>query len=183
MLVRFVAERTNTILAKLRHQPMHTIYRKTPLGVAEIESRTLKIPQRLRSLLIMIDGKRSAASLAAMAQAEESIAALHAQGLIEPAIVTPAAATEAAQPAPAVSSPRPAKASTVAYETSRRLVVRELTDAVGPAAETLAIKVERTRNAAELRTLVPQMLQVVTAMRGRAFAEELSTRIERALAP
>jgi hypothetical protein len=162
---------------------MHTIYRKTPLGVAEIESRTLKIPQRLRSLLIMIDGKRSAASLAAMAQAEESIAALHAQGLIEPAVVAPAPATEAAQPdpAPAAPSPRPAKATAVPYETSRRIVVRELTDAVGPAAETLAIKLERTRNAAELRALLPQMLQVVTAMRGRAFAEELSARIERAL--
>jgi hypothetical protein len=163
---------------------MHTIYRKTPLGVAEIESRALKIPQRLRSLLIMIDGKRSAASLAAMAQAEESIAALHAQGLIEPAAIAPAPTTEAAKPAQAAAaapSPRAARV-TVPFETSRRLVVRELTDAVGPAAETLAIKVERTRNAGEVRTLLPQMLQVVTAMRGRVFAEEFSARIERALA-
>ena len=163
---------------------MHTIYRKTPLGVAEIESRALKIPQRLRTLLIMIDGKRSAASLAAMAQAEESIAALHAQGLIEPAASSPAPAAEApVQAAPAATSSRTAKATTVLYETSRRLVVRELTDAVGPAAETLAIKVERTGNATELRALLPQIMQVVTAMRGRAFAEALSGRIERALTP
>jgi hypothetical protein len=138
---------------------MHTIYRKTPLGVAEIESRALKIPQRLRSLLIMIDGKRSAESLAAMAQAEECIAELHAQGLIEPAVVVPA-------PPP----PRPVRPTKPAqnFEAGRRLVVRELNDALGPAAETLAIRIERTRDAAELRAQLPAALEVVTAMRGRS---------------
>lgn len=153
---------------------MTTIYRKTPLGLAEIETRAMKIPQRLRSLLIMIDGKRSAASLAAMAQAEECIAALHAQGLIEPASVAEAPA------APAPKAPKPT--SKVPFETGRRLVVRELHDALGPAAETLAIRLERTRNVAELRELLPQALQVVTAMRGRAFCEGLSARVEQALA-
>ena len=155
---------------------MHTIYRKTPLGVAEIESRALKIPQRLRSLLIMIDGKRSAASLAAMAQAEECIAALHAQGLIEPAVVAEAPA----EPVRPRAASKPAASSS--FESVRQLIVRELHDALGPAAETLAIRIERTRSADELRALLPQALQVVSAMRGRAFCEAFTGRVEQALA-
>lgn len=173
VLVRFAARSPNTILAALPSPAMHTIYRKTPLGVAEIESRAMKIPQRLRSLLIMIDGKRTAASLAAMAQAEQCIAELHAQGLIEPAA--------APAPAPTPVPPRLAKPA-VSFETNLRLIVRELNDAVGPAAETLAIKMERTRNVAELRALLPHALQVVSAMRGRAFCEAFASRVERALA-
>jgi hypothetical protein len=158
---------------------MHTIYRKTPLGVAEIESRALKIPQRLRSLLIMIDGKRSAASLAAMAQAEECIAALHAQGLIEPAAVaeTPAASAPSATPKPAS---KPAAKPAPKFENTRRLIVRELNDALGPAAETLAIKMERARDTAELLAHMPQVLQIVTSMRGRAFCEALEAKLEKA---
>ena len=151
---------------------MHTIYRKTPLGVAEVESRALKIPQRLRSLLIMIDGKRSAASLAAMAHAEACIAELHAQGLIEPAVT----------PAEPPSAPQPAARPAASFEASRRLVVRELNDALGPAAETLSIRMERARSVDELRALLPHALQVVASMRGRAFSQALAGRVEQALA-
>ena len=44
------------------------------------------------------------------------------------------------------------------------------------------IKMERTRNVAEVRALLPQALEVVAAMRGRAFCEALTAKFEQALA-
>ena len=43
---------------------MSTIYRKTAKGHAEIETRALRLPPRLRGALIMVDGQRSVEDLA-----------------------------------------------------------------------------------------------------------------------
>ena len=49
--------------------------------------------------------------------------------------------------------------------------VRALNDALGPAAETIALRIERTRNMAELQPQLMQGAQAVANMRGRAAAE------------
>ena len=38
---------------------MPTIYRKTPKGQAEVETRADRLPPRLRGALILVDGRRS----------------------------------------------------------------------------------------------------------------------------
>ena len=64
---------------------MPLIYRKTAKGLTEIETRAHRLPPRLRSALIVVDGKRDVAELRPMilAQPEETLQALAEQGFIE----------------------------------------------------------------------------------------------------
>ncbi|MDP3085766.1 MAG: hypothetical protein Q8N44_19040, partial [Rubrivivax sp.] len=64
---------------------MATIYRKTAKGLTEIATREHRLTPRLRSALIVTDGKRNDAELRALIsqQADETLASLLEQGFIE----------------------------------------------------------------------------------------------------
>lgn len=156
---------------------MATVFRKTAKGQTEIETRAHRLAPRLRGLLIVVDGKRDAGSLAALVPqgGEDLVAELLAQGFIE--------ALPEAAPAP---PPRPAAAPAPTadqvtlgsgdFEAVRRSAARALNDELGPAAETLAIRIERARGMAELRPLLVQAAQAVANLRGRAAAEAYAAR-------
>ena len=101
---------------------MATIYRKTAKGHSEIETRAHRLSPRLRSALILIDGRRSDDEVRKLSpqQADETLQLLVEQGFIEIIGITqdaPRAAQSAARPAnpaPAVAAPTlPAAAPTV----------------------------------------------------------------------
>jgi hypothetical protein len=64
---------------------MSTIYRKTAEGQAEVETRARNLPPRMRSALIMVDGKRTDDELRRLVlqKPDETLQALAEQGLIE----------------------------------------------------------------------------------------------------
>jgi len=171
---------------------MANIYRKTAKGHSEIDTRALRLPPRLRSALILIDGRRSDDELRKLIlqQPDESLHALREHGLIEvigithdaPAARVQAGATAppatavraAAAPSPAPFPAPPAAAATAAparsFEAARADAVRAFTDLVGPMAEALAIKMERTRSYDELRPLVQTAQTVIGNSRGSQAA-------------
>lgn len=156
---------------------MPTRFRKTAKGQTEIETRAHRLSPRLRALLIMVDGKRDLAALEALMpqQAEAALAELMSQGFIETtgdAPAAPATAPAASAAPPAASPP----SSAVDFEKLRREAVRALTDIAGPAAETVAMRMEKARNAEELRPLIAQAAQTVANMRGRSAAEAYAAR-------
>ena len=164
---------------------MPTLFRKTAKGQAEIETRAHRLAPRLRGLLILVDGKRDLPGLAALVpqQADALLQELTAQGFVEG--VETAAATSSAAPAAAAArgsasaaaAPAAASASPTAdFEKLRRDAVRALTDVAGPAAETVAMRMEKARSPDELRPLLAQAAQVVANMRGRAAAEAYAQR-------
>lgn len=155
---------------------MPTRFRKTAKGLAEIETRAHRLSPRLRALLIMVDGKRDLAALEALVpqQAEAALNELMSQGFIETSGETPAAPA-AAPPAAAPAAP-PAPSPALDFEKLRREAVRALTDIAGPAAETVAMRMEKARNADELRPLIAQAAQTVANMRGRSAAEAYAAR-------
>jgi hypothetical protein len=153
---------------------MPTIFRKTAKGVTEIETRAHRLAPRMRSALIMVDGKRSDADLRPLIQQQpdETLAALAEQGFIEVLAAAPDAA-QAPRAAPAAAAPaRPA----ADFEARRRAAVRGLNDQLGPLAETLAIKIERARTADELRPLLATAVQVIGNARGRGAAADYAAR-------
>lgn len=160
---------------------MPIIFRKTAKGVAEIETRAHRLPPRMRSTLILVDGKRDADDMRALVtqQADESLAALLEQGFIEAvgetmrAAPAPAQRTAAAAPAPA---PAPA-AKPANFDTLRQGVVRALNDELGPGADALAVRIERAKSVDELRPLLAQAVQLVGSARGRAAAEAFAGRM------
>ena len=167
---------------------MAIIYRKTAKGVAEIETRAHRLPPRMRSALIFVDGKRSDAELATMIQqqATETLHALAGQGFIE--VLTVAAGPVAPGPVVAAplrpASPTPASAPAVMPAASptpdlqarRREAVRAVNDLLGPAAESVAVRLERARTVEELRAALSAAVQTVGAARGRQAAEAFAAR-------
>jgi len=161
------------------------LFRKTAKGQTEIETRAHRLAPRLRGLLILVDGKRDEVALAALVPApqgaETLLAELVSQGFVEalPAAEAPPALPRPQPPRPA-PAPTPAAAPVVLggddFATVRRSAVRALNDELGPAAETLAIRIERARSMAELRPLLVQAAQAVANMRGRAAAEAYAAR-------
>lgn len=156
---------------------MPTIYRKTAKGLAEIETRVYRLAPRLRSVLIMVDGKRSDAELLQMLpQAADAIAALVQDDFIsEFARVASAAPTPAPTAAPertVIRGPQPG------FEAMRRDLLRAFNDRLGPAGEGMAIRLEKARNETEFRALLPSALQLVSTLQGREAAEAFSARID-----
>ncbi len=156
---------------------MPTIYRKSAKGLHEIETRAHRLVPRLRSALILVDGKRSDDELRSMLlqQPDETLATLLGQGFIELVAVT-APPREAPRPAAPQAPPAPAKAAGAEFEAQRRNAVRELNELLGPVAETLALRIEKTKTAEELRVQLGSAQQAIVNMRGAAAAQAFAAR-------
>ncbi len=154
---------------------MAPIYRKTRIGQAEIETRALRLLPRLRNLLIIIDGRRDADALQALLgyAPAQALNELLGYGLIEAGAQRASSLAAAGGDSPPSTQAAPFEAS--AFAELRQAAVRALNDALGPAGETLAIRMERARSEAELRPLLERAAALVASVRGggagRAYAE------------
>ena len=166
---------------------MATIYRKTAKGQTEIETRALRLAPRFRSVLILVDGRRSDRELASLLPqaGPEALQALAEGGFIEAIGTTadapPPGAARPLPPAlpdvgPAPAAPAPPAAPARPFEQTRREAVRLLLDQVGPLGEALAMRMERARTPQELAPLLATAAQVLANARGRAVAEDFSRR-------
>ncbi len=83
------------------------LFQKTALGRAEIVQRSARVPAAMRSVLIMVNGKDSADTLAArgLPGVPGHLQALLAQGLIEPVAPPPPPPPPAPEPPPAPPAP------------------------------------------------------------------------------
>ena len=153
---------------------MSTVYRKSAKGQSEIETRAHRLPPRLRGALILVDGKRSDEDLSKLIPTEPqgTLAHLLGEGFIEAvgARAEPAAADRTIE-RPALSPAATAIRREPSLEALRRGAVRYLNDHLGPAAETLVIRIERTRAMTELRPLLVTAAQTLRSARGHASAE------------
>lgn len=165
---------------------MSTIYRKTAKGQAEIETRAHRLPPRLRGALILVDGHRSEADLAKLIPVESAtaLATLLAEGFIDVFAVLadrpPIPTVDVPLPGPA-SGPMPLSSAAAApasasIESIKRDAVRFLNDKLGPTAESLAVRIERTKTMTELMPLLAQATQTLRSFGGAAVSEEFITR-------
>jgi hypothetical protein len=182
---------------------MSIIYRKTAKGITEIDSRAHNLHPKLRSVLIMVDGHRSDQDLARfLAHAPESAQMLMEAGFIEvlmrtadgPPTVSGAALTQPArltrpggltQPgtlAPAATLPPVASSFGgevhVGFDARRRALLRAFNDQMGPAGESMAVRMERARTTEELRALLQPAVQMVGTVRGKIAADLFIKQIE-----
>lgn len=161
---------------------MSTIYRKTPKGQTEVETRANRLAPRLRAALILVDGRRSEDELSKLvsSDAAQVLRGLLDEGYVElmaPAPPKPAPAPAAAAPAAAtVSGPGVLSMPPSMIAATKRESVRMLTEQIGPMAEALALKIERAGNAAELHGLLEIGRQVLGNTRGRVAAEAFAQR-------
>jgi len=158
---------------------MATIYRKTALGQAEIETRSRRITPRERSALILVDGKRSDEELHKLVlQPEETLQALMDGGLIEAVATTPSAKEARAESGAATreKAPEPAADLTADLAALRRDAVRAVNDLLGPGGEALAIKLERAPDAEQLRQALERAVAYISNARGGGAAAQFANR-------
>ena len=160
---------------------MPLIYRKTVKGSSEIETRAHKLAPRLRSALIMVDGKRSDQELRGLIgqQPIETIAWLLENGFID--VVTHDTLTRVTTPTQTLHNPPPTPAIAALdplLEARRREGLRLLVEELGPAADTLVLRIEKARTLDDLRVAFSVGAQTLNSLRGRdaalAFAARFS---------
>ena len=158
---------------------MTTIYRKTAKGQAEIETRAHRLSPRLRGALIVIDGQRSESDLAKLIAGDvaATLQQLEADGFIDVFAVL-ADRPPAPAPAPSAEPPRaPAPAaSSSSIESIKRDAVRYLNDTMGPAAEGIAIRIERSKGMADLQPLLVQAASLLRSFGGASAADPFMSR-------
>lgn len=175
---------------------MATIYRKTDKGQAEIATRAHRVLPRLRSALIMVDGKRTDEELRKLIlpPADEALQALIADGFIEAIAVTaerptPRPGATAGQQAPSASvlaAAPPAAAPVLAALTPdevRKRAVRWINDKLGPYAESVSIKLERAKSRDDLRAALATAETLVQNQLGAARLAEFQREIVALLPP
>lgn len=145
----------------------NTLFAKTDQGREALSSRPPGLRPRLRSLLIMIDGKRPVADMDKVSGGEGSAAPLLEQLEAEGWIVRvdaaghpapPAGDGAAAEPDPVpVAHEPPAHEPTLPFSEARRMVVRFINDQLGPMGEQLAMRVESCKTPADLQAALPRI--------------------------
>ena len=174
----------------------NTIYFKTEAGMEEVKARVLGLRAELRRLLILVDGSAPLSRLAIFVRGSEIdylIAELEIQGLVTtgtgafrglpvsesiaaPVVASPAAppvAISAVPPTPSVPVAKPASASYANLEPTtaqmlavRLTAIRTLHDLLGPDADALAVKIDRCKDAQELRATITDIRQTLDRRMG-----------------
>lgn len=143
-----------------------SVLSKTQKGTREIETRENKLDHRLRALLIMVNGRATAAELAKkfeqIGDVSPMLQQLAAQGFIE--------AVGGAQPAaasPAAASPAGAGGPVDLKQAQVALCV-QLRNLLGPDADVVTAKIEACRSIAEVRTYLGENREMLDGWLGKS---------------
>ena len=148
---------------------------KTAAGRDEIESRARRLPTQLRSILLLVDGQRTARQL------RDVIEGLHAptdtlDQLVSLGLIADTAPAGANPPAFAeVPAPSPAAANR--YSVLYALMSDAVREHLGMRGYFLQLKIERCGNADELLALLPDLSAAVARTRDMRLAVEFEQRL------
>lgn len=154
---------------------LKAVYKKTQKGLEEMAQRTV-LGMRERTLLVMVDGKTTAADLLARAQHMPDPQGLLAK-LIEGGFIAAdasAAPATAAASAPAAAAPQDQRI----MQDTMRYAERFLDEVLGPEADLLAEAIGRCKTMPELRTRLEKTRDAIAGMGKKRRAEEFWANVE-----
>jgi hypothetical protein len=135
------------------------IYRKTAKGIAELTTTERTVDRRLRPLLILIDGNRTALHIHSLINGigirVEDFDRLETGGFIEP-IAIPAAGAPARAAAHETVLTAPARTSLDRYADGKRYLCETATDKLGLRSFLFVLRIEKCASAADLMELLPE---------------------------
>lgn len=135
---------------------LQAVLQKTEKGVAEVQTRQHKLEQKLRNLLIVVNGKATAGELVKQFEQIGDVAPLLEQ-LLAGEFIREAQGTAAAGGE---------------FKEIRLQLSQLLTDALGPPGDAIVMKFEECKSADEARAFVDShrpILERVVGPRGAAF--------------
>ncbi len=169
------------------------VFLKTDDGRVALTSRPPGLTPRLRSLLIMTDGKRTVAELDKMLGADGAasplLEQLVAQGWVHGQGAPGAAPNSEVPGAPAEGNPGsvdtlpPLAKEVWPFIDARRRVGRFINDQLGPMGETLAIRVESCKTAADLHAALPRIRDGLRNFKSSATVQQFDQEIAIHLPP
>jgi len=134
------------------------LYQKTRKGEEEIKNRQLKLPPKLRTMLILIDGKKTLAQLNALAgqlgAGDDYAAQLEGHGLI--------AGGGASAAPPVAASSAPANEEFERFGAARRFMNETVVNALGMRSFFFVLKLEKCGTRAELAGLLEDYAKAIT---------------------
>jgi hypothetical protein len=151
-------------------------YHKSAQGADAIASRSAALTPKLRSMLILVDGKRGFDELARLGgmfgDPELVMAQLLEQGFIEPVAV------ESPKPAAARVSAPALLAASASLSDAQRYAARRLTDLLGPNAEDLCMRIEGAKNAHDFLVAVHKAEVALRDFSGSQVAAQFAAEME-----
>jgi hypothetical protein len=158
----------------------HDVYQKTSKGSEAIATRQHGLSPKVRSLLILVDGKRNVDDLRKLSgvngDAEQFLGELLESGCIARATTAAApaarapAAVAAAIPKPVATTAAAAASTAATLAEARRQAVRKLTDLLGPLADEACMRLEASRNTDEFLAALARAEDMLRQVRGAAAA-------------
>ncbi|HEV7929367.1 MAG TPA: hypothetical protein VGP12_04455 [Nitrosospira sp.] len=172
-----------------------SIYDKTDKGREEIATRKYHLATRMRTLLLLVDGKHKTADLmqkvTGMGLTEDNFTELVNDGFIHPIATAPGAAAQASPHAPAGQerTPPPVSASGVRtmpdgqtqFEAIYHFYTETIKSTIGLRGYGLQVKVEKAGTVEELRELRRPYLEAVLKAKGNEMARGLRLRLDELL--
>lgn len=163
---------------------LNAVYKKTQKGQEEMAHRTA-LGMRERTLLVMVDGKTTAADLLArahhMPDPQGLLSKLIEGGFIAtdlPAVAAaPApqvAAAAAAPPAPATAAPQPPRSVQEVVRFSQRFLYETL----GPDGDSMSEAIERCKTLPELKTRLEKTREALLGVGKKRKADEFWAGVE-----
>jgi hypothetical protein len=155
----------------------NVLYHKSTKGSEAIATRQHGLTPKLRSVLIMVDGKRTVEDLEQVARAlgdpDALLGQLLEQGFIEPgATVAP---PRESKPAPLPASPAVPAA---ALQAAQRFAARRLTDLLGPNAEDACMRIEGAHDLHELEVAIGRAEHLLREFKSGHVADEYMAEVQ-----
>lgn len=147
------------------------VFQKLPKAAESLARRDPVLTPKMRSLLILIDGKRDSGELAKLAgpDAPGLLAELSSLGMVSAS----ARPQEKSDSGASSSRPAPLQAG-ASLSDLRRAAVRRLTDLLGPTAEDLCLRIENARTPEELSAVLRRAEAAVRDFSGAQVAERFN---------
>lgn len=167
----------------------HRIFDKTDKGREEIATRKHQLPTRLRTLLVMVDGKQSGEDLlkkvASLGLNEESMSELLKNGFIQPvAQLQPVPVPPIPAQAPPAQHVTPAAEiadGSSQFQAIYQFYTETIKSTIGLRGYSLQLKVEKAGSIDDFRALRDPYLEAVLKAKGNEVARSLRTRLDQLL--
>ncbi|MBI3284761.1 MAG: hypothetical protein HYZ65_07920 [Burkholderiales bacterium] len=163
------------------------VYDKSDKGREEIATRKHQLASRLRTLLVMIDGKQSIPDLlkkvAGLGLDEQSIRELLAQGFIHIVVTGQSAPPGATEPGYGALSASAAMDDATRFHALYSFFNETIKSALGLRGYVLQLKVEKAGSIDDFRDLRQAYLDAVLKAKGKEMARSLGERLDQLLPP
>jgi hypothetical protein len=157
---------------------LNAIYKKTDKGIEALKTRDASLPQKLRVLLIPIDGKKTLSELTPLltlgSDSHLRIKELFDAGFITESIQHPAL-SQVQQNAISLDSAIEANNKTELaknLQTAIRSATKMLSDMLGPSSDVLCMQLEKCKTKDEYNAKVLEFRKIVGAMRTQKHGDD-----------